>query len=105
MTSIEDWSLSNFILSYFSAANLVATAIWELEIFLVTGLVGRRQGRQGYNCDLGTPFLVADEGDSYNCYLGTRVLGGRPSWKMDYSCNLGSRGFLWWLGWPSSTTM
>ena len=25
---------------------------------------------------------MADEGDSYNCCLGTGVLGGRPSWKM-----------------------
>ena len=31
--------------------------------------------------------------------------GGRPSWKMGYNCNLGTRGFLCWLGWPSSTAM
>ena len=55
-------------------------------------------------CEL-VVLLVADEGDSYNCYLGTRVLGGRLNLKMGYNCNLGTRGFLWWLGWPSSTAM
>ena len=43
-------------------------------------------------CEL-VVLLVADEGDSYNCYLGTGVLGGRLSLKMGYNCNLGSRGF------------
>ena len=86
----------DFTLLDFSAANPVATAIWELEIFKVAGLVGRRQG---YNCDLGTRDFWGRaqlEGDraataiwelvvfwwQTNCYLGTRVLGGRPSWEM-----------------------
>ena len=40
--------------------------------------------------------LVADEGDSCN-YLGTEVLGGRPSSEKGYNCNLGAGtgGFLW----------
>ena len=42
----------DFTLLDFSAANPVTTAVWELEIFLVAGPVGRRQG---YNCNLGTP--------------------------------------------------
>ena len=70
MTSIELVTV-DFTLSVFSAANPVATAIWELENFLAAGLVGRRQG---YNCDLGTRGLVAGpvgRRQGCNCNLGT----------------------------------
>ena len=83
-------------------ADRATIAIWELEVWWRAQLEGDRAATAV--CEL-VVFLVADEGDSYNCYLGTRVLGGRPSWKMGYNCNLGTRGFLWWLGWPSSTAM
>ena len=83
-------------------ADRATIAIWELEVWWRAQLEGDRAATAV--CEL-VVCLVADEGDSYNCYLGTRVLGGRPSWNMGYNCNLGTRGFLWWLGWPSSTAM
>ena len=69
-------------------------AIWELEVWWRAQLEGDRAATA--ICEL-VVLLVADEGDSYNCYLGTGVLGGRLSLKMGYNCNLGSRGFL--CGW------
>ena len=96
--------------------------IWELEIFLVAGLVGKRQGRQGYNCDLGTRGLVAGpvgRRQGCNCNLRTRVFfwwqaqlkgerattaiweleifGGRPSWKATgLQLQSGNSRFFWW---------
>ena len=65
----------DFVLSDFSAANPVTTAIWELEFFLVAGPVGRRQG--------------------HNCNLGTQDFWGQPSGRRQgYNCNLGTRFFL-----------
>ena len=95
MTSIEDWSLSTLYCQIFRQQNPVATAIWELEIFLVASLVGTGptglQLRSGNLRFGGGPSWKAtglqlqsanswfvwwqDEGDSYNCYLGTRVGG------------------------------
>ena len=104
MTSLEDWSLSTLSSQIFRQqtqlqlrpGNSKFLFRWQAQ------LEGDRAATAV--CEL-VVCLVADEGDSYNCYLGTRVLGGRPSWKMGYNCNLGTRGFLWWLGWPSSTAM
>ena len=123
MTSLEDWSLSTLSSQIFRQQTQLQLRSGNSKFFggrpswkatRPTGL----QLRSG-NLRLGggpswkatglqlqsLVCLVADEGDSYNCYLGTRVLGGRPSWKMGYNCNLGTRGFLWWLGWPCSTAM
>ena len=77
-------------------AERATIAIWEFEVWWRAQLEGDRAATAA--CEL-VVCLVADEGDSYNCYLRTRILGGRPSWKMGYNCNLGTRAFLWWLGW------
>ena len=52
-------------------------------------------------CEL-VVLLVADD----NCYLGTRVLGGRAQFENGLQLQSGySRFSFWWLGWPSSTAM
>ena len=83
------------------------TAIWEREIFLRAGPVGRRQG---YDCNLGTrDFLVAGpvEGDRATTAIWeleifwwqvqvTRdfLVAGPVATRQGYYCNLGTRDFL-----------
>ena len=97
MTSIEDWSLSTLSFHIFRQQTQLQLRSGNSKFFggrhswKATGPTGLQlQSANSLFC------LVADEGDSYNCYLGTRVLGGRLSLKMGYNCNLGTPGFCWW---------